>query len=39
MRYLKRVKNMWIYSTTYGKLLLIMFFPVWLLSAINSKWE
>lgn len=39
MNYFKRFINMWKYSTGYGKILLIIFFPIWLISAINSKWE
>ena len=39
MNYFKRVKNMWNYSTGYGKMLLIIFLPIWFISAINSKWE
>lgn len=38
-KYLNRLKNSYIDSTLFGKTLLIIFFPIWMLSGLNTYWN
>ena len=38
-KYFNRLKNAWIDSTILGKIVLIIYFPIWLLCGFNEYWD